>query len=103
LRWGRANALPGSGDARGGRATLAYPSANEGCHGDLYGCRVADTWCHTAGNPDGDAIPCAPFAYPHTLADGHDNEHADAPAAANAGSHTNAGPHVHPNLTSDDL
>jgi hypothetical protein len=68
-----------------------------GRYSDPYGCRVADTCRYAVGTPNGDAVPYAPFAYPDTLADGHDNEHADAPADANAGSH------AHPDLASDDL
>ena len=103
MRWGRADAYPGSGDARGGRATLAYPSANEGCHGDLYGYRVADTCRYVAGNPDGDAVPCAPFAYLYAGTDAHNNEHADALADANASSYANVSSHAHPDPASDDL
>ena len=103
MRWGRADAYPGSGDARGGRATLAYPSANEGCHGDLYGYRVADTCRYVAGNPNGDAVPCAPFAYLYVGTDAHNNEHADALADANASSYANVSSHAHPDSASDDL
>ena len=111
--WSRADALPGSADARGGRATSAYFSANEGRYSNPYGYRVAYACryaagnpngdaspyaCrYAAGNPNGDAFPYALFTHPDASADDHSNEHADAPADANAGSH------AHTNLTSDDL
>jgi hypothetical protein len=101
LRWSRADTHSGSGDARGGRATRIYPSANEGRYSDPYRYRVAYACRYAASNLNGDAFPrvrCyAFFTHPDTPADGYDNEHADAPADANAGSH------AHTNLASDDL
>jgi hypothetical protein len=129
LRWSRADAHPGSGDARGGRAAPAYFSANEGYYSDPYCYRVAYASRHAAdnpngdaspyacryaagdpdgdaspyacryaaGNPNGDALPYALFTHPDAPADDHSNEHADALADANAGSH------AHTDLASDDL
>ena len=104
MRWSRADAHPGSGDAGGRGATLAYPFANEGRYSDPYGYRVSDACRYAAGNPNpnGDAfkVRCyAPFAYSDAPADGHSNGHTDPPADANAGSHA----HSHTDLTSDDL
>ena len=100
MRWSRADAHS-SGDTRGGRATPAYPFANEGCYNDpscycsAYACRYA------AGNPNGDVFLYALSTCSDAPADDHNNEHADAPADdhfdANAGSHT------HTDLASDDL
>ena len=113
MRWSRADAHPGSGDARGGRATYVYSSANEGYYSNSYCYRVAYAYCHAAddpngdaspyacryaaGNPNGDAFPYALFTHSGASADDHSNEHADASADANAGSH------AHTNLASDDL
>ena len=103
MRWSRADAHPGSGDARGGRATYVYSSANEGRYSDTYCHCVAYACRYAAGNLNGDAFPkvrCyAFFTHPDTPADGHDNEHADAPADADAGSHA----HAPTDLASDDL
>jgi len=113
LRWSRADAHPGSGDARGGRAAPAYSSANEGYYSNPYCYRVAYASRHAAdnpngdaspyacryaaGNPNGDALPYALFTHPDAPADDHSNGHADALADANAGSH------AHTDLASDDL
>jgi hypothetical protein len=97
LRWSRADTHPGPGDARGGRATHPYSSANEGRYSDSYDYCVADAYRYAAGNRDGDAFPYAPCSHPDTLADAHTNEHADAPTDANAGSY------AHADLASDDL
>jgi hypothetical protein len=95
LRWSRADTYPGSGDARGRRATPAYPLANEGRYSDLYCYCIAYAYRYAAGNPNGDAFPkvrCyALFTHPDAPADGHNNEHADASS------------HAHANLASDDL
>ena len=102
MRWSRADAHPGSGDARGGGATPAYPFANEGRYSDPYGYRVADACCYAAGNPNGDAfkVRCyAPFAHFDAPADGHNSRHPDAPADANVGSHA----YAYTDLASDDL
>ena len=101
LRWGRAAILPSSANARGGRATSAYSSANEGRYSDPCGYRVADACHYATGNPNGDAFPkvrCyALLTHPDALGDAHNNEHADAPA--DAGSHA----HAYTDRTFDDL
>ena len=103
LRWGGADAYPSSANARGGRATSAYSSANEGRYSDSYGYRVADACRYATGNPNGDAFPkgrCyALLTHPDALADGQNNEHADAPADADTGSYA----YTHTDLASDDL
>jgi hypothetical protein len=88
LRWRRADAHPGSGDARGRRATLAYPFASGGRYSDPYGYRVAHTCRYAPGNLNADAFPYVAFAHTDAPADAHNNGHADAPADTNAGSHT---------------
>ena len=101
LRWSRAAPHPGSGGARGGRATPAYLYATAGRYSDLYGYHVADAYRYAAGNPNGAAFPkvrCyALFTHPNVPADAHNNEHANAPADADAGSYT------YTDLACDDL
>jgi hypothetical protein len=107
LRWNRADAHPGSGDARGRGATPAYPFANEGRYSHSYAYHIADACRYAVGNSNpnsnGHAFPkvrCyAPFAYPDAPADGHHNGHTDAPADANVGSHA----HAYTDLASGDL
>jgi len=99
LRWSRADTLPSSANARGGRATPAYSSANEGCYSDPCGYRVAYAFRYATGNPNGHVFPYALSTHFDALADGHNNEHADAPADANAGSHA----HAYIDLAFDDL
>ena len=118
MRWSRADAHPGSGDARGRRATPAYPFANEGRYSHSYAYRIADACRYAVGNSNpnfnsnsnsnGDTfeVHCyAPFAHPDAPADGHNNGHTDAPADANVGSHAyaNAGSHAYTDLASGDL
>lgn len=106
MRWSRADTHSGSADARGGRATPAYPLADGGRYRDPYCYHVAYAFRYATANPNGDVFPYAPFTHPDAPADGHNpdapadghnNEHADAPADADAGSH------AHTNLASDDL
>jgi hypothetical protein len=105
LRWSRADAHSGSGDAGAGGATPAYPFANGGRYSAPYGYRIADACRYAAGNsnPNGDAfskVDCyTPFAHPDAPADGYNHRHADTPADANAGSHA----YAYTNLASDDL
>ena len=74
-----------------------------GRHSDPYGYRVADACRYATGNPNGDAfskVRCyALLTHPDALADGQNNEHADAPADADAGSHA----HAYTDLAFDDL
>jgi hypothetical protein len=102
LRWSRADA-PGSADARGGGATHTYFSANKGRYSDFYCYRATCAFRYAASNPNGNAFPkvcCyALFTYPDALADAHNNEHANAPAKADAGCHA----HIHTDPAFDDL
>jgi hypothetical protein len=97
LRWSRADTHPGSGGARGGRATPAYLYATAGRYSDLYGYRAADACRYAADDPNGNAFPYAPYTHPDAPADAYTNEHADAPADANVGAH------AHTDLASNDL
>jgi hypothetical protein len=106
LRWNRADAHPGSGDARGRGATPAYPFANEGRYSHSYAYRIADACRYVVGNSNpnsnGDTfkVRCyAPFAHPDAPADGHHDGHADPRADANTGSHA----YAYTDLASGDL
>ena len=99
LRWGGADAYPGSACARCGRATSAYRYAAVDRYSDPYDYRVADACRYAAGNLNNDAFPYAPCSHLDASADAHTNEHADASADADAGPHA----HAYTDLAFDDL